>query len=393
MTSATIFVQALDIAPGALASGNGSGGTLPTALPTVAIKDTIDIAGTPTRAGSRSLADAAPAAGHAEVVGNLLASGWRIVGKTTMHELAFGTTGINRWAGTAPNPRFPAFVPGGSSSGSAAAVAAGLADAAIGTDTGGSVRIPAACCGVFGLKPTFGRVSRHGVMPAETSLDCVGPFAADMDRLSACMAAIDPTFGPLPAIDGVTIGLLDPESAGDVDGGIAAAVRAAVGSSDLPVEPVALAGMRAAFEAGLSVINVETWAACAALVETGLVGEDVAVRLRNAARTTAEDLARAEAVRAAFTAEVDALLARVAVIALPTMAGPPPLVADAGDTSRLVRMTTLVRPFNLSGHPAIAIPLAAVDGAPASLQLVAAKGADELLCAVAAHIAARLPAP
>lgn len=376
----TIFVQTLDLIGSAADRA---------AAPTVAIKDSIDIAGLPTRAGSRSLDDAQPAVENAEIVGNLLAAGWRITGKTTMHELAFGTTGINRWAGTAPNPEFPDFVPGGSSSGSAAAVAAGMVDAAVGTDTGGSVRIPAACCGVFGLKPTFGRVSRRGAMPARTTLDCVGPFAADMKRLVACMAAIDPTFGPLPAVDGVAIGLLET----DADDGIAAAVRTAVEAAGLPVEPVALTGMRAAFEAGLSVINVETWAACAALVETGLVGEDVAIRLRNAARTTVEDVSRAEAVRAAFTAEVDALLARVAVIALPTMAGPPPLVADAGDTSRLVRMTTLVRPFNLSGHPAIAIPLAPVGGAPASLQLVAAKGADELLCAVAAHIADRLPGP
>ena len=380
----TIFVQTLDIAGDAADRD---------ALPTVALKDTIDIAGTPTRAGSRSLDDAPPAPAHAEIVRNLLAAGWRIAGKTTMHELAFGTTGINRWAGTAPNPKFPDFVPGGSSSGSAAAVAAGRVDASIGTDTGGSVRIPAACCGVFGLKPTFGRVSRQGVMPARSTLDCVGPFAADMRSLVACMAAIDPSFrsgsGPLPSVDDVAIGLLET----DADAGIAAAVRAAVEAAGLPVEPVRLTGMRAAFEAGLSIINVETWAACAALVETGLVGEDVAFRLRNAARTTVEDVGRAEEVRTTFTAEVDALLDRVAVIALPTMAGPPPLVAEAGDTSRLVRMTTLVRPFNLSGHPAIAIPLAPVDGAPASLQLVAAKGADELLCAVATRIADRLPPP
>ncbi|SMF89875.1 amidase [Azospirillum oryzae] len=380
----TIFVQTLDIA-GDAADRN--------TLPTVAIKDTIDIAGTPTRAGSRSLDDAPPAPAHAEIVRNLLAAGWRIAGKTTMHELAFGTTGLNRWAGTAPNPKFPDFVPGGSSSGSAAAVAAGMVDASIGTDTGGSVRIPAACCGVFGLKPTFGRVSRQGVMPASSTLDCIGPFAADMGTLVACMIAIDPSFcpgfGPLPSTDGVTIGLL----ATDADAGIAAAVRAAVEAAGLPVEPVRLTGMRAAFEAGLSIINVETWAACAALVETGLVGEDVAFRLRNAACTTVEEVARAEEVRTSFTAEVDALLDRVAVIALPTMAGPPPLVAEAGDTSRLIRMTTLVRPFNLSGHPAIAIPLAPVDGAPASLQLVAAKGADELLCAVATRIVDRLPPP
>lgn len=372
----TIFVQNLDI------TGNGGDRG-----PTVAIKDTIDVAGFPTRAGSRALAGAGAAGEHADVVATLLAAGWRIVGKTTMHELAFGTTGINHWAGTPANPRFPAFVPGGSSSGSAAAVAAGLADAALGTDTGGSVRIPAACCGVFGLKPSFGRVSRKGVLPGRTTLDCVGPFAATMERLVACMAAIDPGFGALPDTAGLTIGLV----AVDADPAIADAVRRAVQASGLPVRDVRLPGMAAAYDAGLSVINAETWAACGSLLAGGLVGPDVAQRLLAASRTTAEALDRAEAVRASFTAEVDTLLETAPILALPTMAGPPPRIDAAADTSRLVGMTTLVRPFNLSGHPAIAIPLPAIDGAPASLQLVAAKGADERLCAAAALLAAILP--
>ena len=190
----TLFVQELDI---------GGGG------PSVAVKDTIDIAGFPTRAGSRALANAAPAVTHAEVIENLLAHGYHLVGKTNLHELAFGTTGINLWTGTPLNCHYPAYVPGGSSSGSAAAVAADLAKLALGTDTGGSIRVPAACCGVFGLKPSFGRVSRQGVMPAVSSLDCVGPFAADMDTLVAAMRAIDPGFGDLPDVAEVSIGVLD----------------------------------------------------------------------------------------------------------------------------------------------------------------------------------------
>lgn len=367
----TIFVQQFDC---------------PTGAPTVAVKDTIDIAGWPTRAGSRALADAAPAAADAEVVRRLVAAGWAVAGKTTLHELAFGTTGINHWAGTPTNPRFPDHVPGGSSSGSAAAVAAGAVDAALGTDTGGSIRTPAACCGVFGLKPTFGRVSRAGVMPAATSLDCVGPFAADMDRLIACMTAICPDFGPLPAIDGVAIGIARV----DADPRYLAAVDGAVARSGLASRPAELPGMAEAFKAGLTIINAETWAAVGALVAGGLVGEDVAVRLRAAANTSAADVAAAEQVRTRFTRAVDTVLADTPVIALPTMAGPPPLLGQAADTSRLVTITSLVRPFNLSGHPAIAVPLAPIDGAPASLQLVTAKGADELLCAVARHLAACL---
>ena len=111
-----------------------------------------------------------------------------------MHELAFGMTGINDYTGTPQNPQDATRIPGGSSSGSAAAVGLKLADAALGTDTGGSIRGPAACCGVIGLKPTFGRVSRHGVAPRESSLDCVGPFAREMSMLVAAMHAITADF-------------------------------------------------------------------------------------------------------------------------------------------------------------------------------------------------------
>ena len=367
----SIFVKTLDL--------GGAG-------PSVAIKDSIDVAGVPTQAGSRALADAAPAATHALVVERLLAAGWHITGKVTMHELAFGTTGINAWAGTPVNPHFPDLVPGGSSSGSAAAVAAGMVDAAIGTDTGGSVRIPAACCGVFGFKPTFGRVSRDGVMPAVTSLDCVGPFAADMDTLIACMRVIDPGFGELPAVDGVSVGVIDVPALDEIHAG----VNDALVRSGLPSAAVKLEHFDAAYKAGLAVINAETWAAFGHLLESGKVGSDVAVRLANAARTTQADVDAANAVREAFSAEVDAALERFAVLALPTMADAPPSLDRASDTSRLVTMTSLVRPFNLSGHPAIAIPLPARSGFPVSLQLVAAKGRDELLCAVARHVASRL---
>lgn len=354
--------------------------------PAVAIKDSIDVAGVPTQAGSQALADAAPAAGHAEVVERLLSAGYRITGKVTMHELAFGTTGINAWAGTPVNPRFPDLVPGGSSSGSAAAVAAGVVDVALGSDTGGSIRIPAACCGVFGFKPSFGRVSRQGVMPALTSLDCVGPFAADMDSLIACMRAIDPSFGALPGLEEVSIGLVDVPAVAE----IRQAVAGAVAGSGLPAGTVRFAHFDAAYQAGLVIINAETWAACGHLVETGKVGADVAQRLVAASRTTSADVDAANAVRDAFTAEVDAALARFPVLALPTMADAPPSLDQAADTSRLVSMTSLVRPFNLSGHPAIAIPLPARSGFPVSLQLVAARGHDELLCAVARHVASRL---
>jgi amidase len=162
--------------------------------PTVAVKDSIDIAGFPTRMGSACLAGARPARQHAAVVQALLAAGCRIVGKTNMHELAYGVTGINRCYGTPLNPRAPDRVPGGSSSGSAVAVAAGLVDFALGNDTGGSIRIPAACCGVYGLKPSFGRVNRSGVHPVRSTLDCVGPLARDVTMIERAMTMLDPSF-------------------------------------------------------------------------------------------------------------------------------------------------------------------------------------------------------
>ncbi|CAD5106228.1 amidase [Zestomonas carbonaria] len=352
----------------------------------VMVKDTIDIAGYPTRACSRALEDAPPAPRHADVVQALLDAGCRINGKTSLHELAFGTTGLNAWVGTAENPRYPGRVPGGSSSGSAAAVAAGLADFSLGTDTGGSVRVPAACCGVFGLKPSFGRVSRQGVMPAQSSLDCVGPFAADMDMLIEAMRAIDPTFGALPAVADIHIGVVPVSAHPEIQAAVDAALRAC----GFPLQTLPLPGMQAAYDAGLAVINRETWNACGHLLESGRVGADVAARLLAARDTTDAALAAAEACRAAFTAEVDAALARCPILALPTMPDYPPLVADAADTRAAIGMTALVRPFNLSGHPALSLPFEGASKLPVGLQLVAAKGADELLCAVARELVRRL---
>lgn len=352
----------------------------------VMVKDTIDIAGYPTRASSRALADAPAAAEHAQVVQSVLEAGCRITGKTSLHELAFGTTGLNAWTGTASNPRYPGYIPGGSSSGSAAAVAAGLCDFALGTDTGGSVRIPAACCGVFGLKPTLGRVSRQGVMPARSTLDCVGPLALDMNRLIAAMRVIDPTFTSLPATEHLSIGVVAVEANEQVH----AVVNQALARSRFRLLEQTLPGMAAAYGAGMVVINAETWAACGHLLQTGRVGSDVADRLRAASLTSVEALEGAEAIRRAFIAEVDAALAITPILAMPTMPDFPLLVADAADTRAALGMTSLVRAFNLSGHPALSIPLESASGLPVGLQLIAAHGADELLCAVARELVRRL---
>ncbi|WP_339457100.1 MULTISPECIES: amidase [unclassified Pseudomonas] len=354
--------------------------------PTVMVKDTIDLAGLPTRASSQALEDAAPATVHADVVQALLEKGCRLVGKTSLHELAFGTTGINHWTGTAPNPRFPGRIPGGSSSGSAAAVAAGLADFSLGTDTGGSVRIPACCCGVFGFKPTFGRVSRRGVMPAHSSLDCVGPFAASLPMLVTAMQAIDASFTSVAPPDAPRLGIVTVQASAAVQ----RVIDAAIAVIRLPGERLTLPSLKAAYDAGMVVINRETFDACGHLLETGKVGADIAARLAAAGNTTAAALAEAERVRTQFTAEVDAALQHVDVLVLPTMPDFPLTLTEATDTQAVLGMTAFVRPFNLSGHPALSMPLASAEGLPVGLQLVGAKGADEQLLAIAGRVLERL---
>src|SRR5471032_1487520 len=351
--------------------------------PSIALKDTIYVAGYPTTAASRALLDAPPAQSHAEVVDRLLVQGWRVVGKTNMHELAFGMTGINDHTGTPENPQDETRIPGGSSSGSAA-VGLHLSCAALGTDTGGSVRGPAACCGVIGMKPTFGRVSRRGVAPARSTLDCVGPFAREMQTLIDVMAAITPGFdegvaNTLPS--SLRIGVVSADATRESSD----AVTNAHWLAGFASQGIELPDLRAAFDAGLTVINAETWAAFGHLLETGKLGADLDARLRVASKTTAADLAAAESVRARFTAEVDHALQSVDVIVLPTLPALPITLEAARNGTSVIAMSSLIRPFNLSGHPALSLPLPiAASPLRAGLQIVGRKGEDELVCAIAA---------
>ncbi|MBB5505367.1 amidase [Paraburkholderia atlantica] len=358
--------------------------------PTIAIKDSIDIAGYATTAASRALADAPPAAEHAAVVQRLLDAGWRIAGKANMHELAFGMTGINDFSGTPVNPQDATRIPGGSSSGSASAVGQKLVDAALGTDTGGSVRGPAACCGVIGLKPTFGRVSRHGVAPRVTTLDCVGPFTREMDTLVRVMTAIDPSFRTDDARRDVLqlrVGVV----AVDADDDITKAIAAAVAQAGLASQPVELASFKDAFTAGLAVINAETARAFGHLVESGKLGADIDARLRAAATTSAADLDAAERVRQVFTDEVDRALDHVDVLVLPTMPSLPITLEAARAGTSVIGMSSLIRPFNLSGHPALTLPVPIERSTlNAGLQIIGRKNDDETVCAVAAYIEARV---
>ncbi|ENW81782.1 hypothetical protein F909_01466 [Acinetobacter sp. ANC 3929] len=351
----------------------------------VMVKDSIDIQGMKTMAGSKALMQSQPAIENADVVNRILAADCQITAKTNLHELAFGITGINHTFGTAINPKYPALIPGGSSSGSAAAVAAGLADFTLGTDTGGSIRMPAACCGVFGLKPTFGRVSRKGVHPARSSLDCVGPFAKSVEMIETAMQIIDPTFKVADALSRA------PKLAWlnvDADPQVIATIEQYLAQLHLQPTTVEASSFDAAFHAGMQIINYENWQAYGDLTQTGLVGTDVNGRLLKAAETTLAQVKQAEQVKVTFTAEIDHLLEQYDALILPTLPQIPPQVVDAENTVALLNLTGLVRPFNLSGHPAISIPLQTSEGLPVGLQVVGKTNADAQLCAIAKYIKA-----
>ena len=358
-----VFVERLEL--------GGSG-------PAVAVKDSIDIEGFVTRLGSACYAEAPPATRHADVVRALLDAGCRIVGKTNMHELAYGLTGVNGWSGTPLNPRAPKRVPGGSSSGSAVAVAAGLVDFALATDTGGSIRVPAACCGIYGLKPTYGRVSRNGVHPSASTLDCVGPLAAQIGLLERAMSMMEPSFRAQPPPSRARLGWLKVEA----EPQLSAAVRAALARADVSVQPVVLASFAAAFGAGLAIISAEMWAAFGHLACDPRLGADVRARLLASRAVTPGELAAAQRVRTAFRAEVDEALSHVDALVLPTLPEAPLTLVAAADPRAALRSSALVRPFSLSGHPALSLPIE-VAGVPAGVQLVGRPHGEEALCALA----------
>jgi len=348
-----------------------------------AVKDTLDIAGYPTRAGCPALAASPAAEQHADVVATLLGQDCVLTGKTTLHELAFGVTGINPWSGTPVNPRFPDLIPGGSSSGSAAVVASGEVDFALGTDTGGSVRMPAACCGILGLKPTYGRLSRAGVMPAHSSLDCVGIFARSNSVLRQVLTRLAiPVNAPLTTLP--AIGFI-PAASVEID----SLLLNALAQIDLRPQQVDLPLLGDAHRAGLTVISHENWQAFSPLLSDDRVSADVATRIRAGASIDTDALKSAEDIRRIFTAQVDAQLANTPLLALATLPELPPTLDEAQDPLTVVNLTRLVRPFNLSGHPVLTLPMGELQGRPVALQLVAAKGEEGLLVQAAEWLAER----
>ena len=346
----------------------------------VAVKDLIDMAGLPTTAGSRAIAEQArPAAADAPCVAGLRraqdAGEARFAGKTNLHELAYGITGVNAWSGTPVNPLDPRRVPGGSSSGSATAVAAGEADIAYGTDTGGSIRIPAACCGITGLKTTWGRIPLDGVRPLAPSLDTVGPMARDVNGLAAGMALLEPGFtvaGTAP----LTIGML----AIDADPAITEAIGNGLRTAGFDVQPVTVPELDAVIAASLTILEAEAWATNAALVATSAdkIGADVRDRLRRGSAITSAQLTAAHQEVTRWKAALDDLWRRVELLAAPTLLGFAPLLEDAASMPRIRGLTA---PVNTAGLPALALPVPARGPMPASVQLIGPPGSEDRLLA------------
>lgn len=346
----------------------------------VAVKDLFDMAGLPTTAGSRAVAaDARPAAIDAECLAGIRAAAAagtaHVVGKTNLHELGYGVTGINRWNGTPTNPLDPDLVPGGSSSGSAVAVATGQADVALGTDTGGSIRIPAACCGVAGLKTTHGRISTVGVWPLAPSFDTVGPLARDVTGLIRGMELLEPGFVVAPPPARLVVGRLRVPAHPAVDLAVDEALAAA-GVEVVEVEPT---GWDGAVTTTATALAAEAWATVGHLLaRRDLLGADVARRLEQG-RDLQEGSASAVAgARRRWRRRLAELLESVDVLALPTLADLPPALDDAGRIFR-IRHTEVM---NLAGVPALSLPVPVRGGrVPASLQLVGGHGTEALLLA------------
>ena len=350
--------------------------------PRVAIKDNIDLAGAPTTAGSRvveAIASAAPR--DAPCLAGLRAADAAIIGKTNLHELACGGTGINPHFGTPANPFDPLLIPGGSSSGNAVALATDEVDVAIGSDTAGSILTPSACCGVAGLKTTFGRISTAGVWPLSPSLDVVGPMARDVAGIVAGMALLEPGFAiasaPAPMIGRVRLPAVDPA--------IDAAIDELLALSELEVVEVVLPGWDAAEEAAWAVMFHEVWQADRHLYErdAARLGADVRERLEQGRDVSAVAYQAGLAHRSRWRAELAAAFERAPVLAWPTLPWFPTRLDEPAPNTRRTNIGV-----NLAGHPSLALPVPSRRPLSASVQLVGPDHREDLVCATGLRLEA-----
>jgi aspartyl-tRNA(Asn)/glutamyl-tRNA(Gln) amidotransferase subunit A len=351
----------------------------PTGKP-VAVKDLLDTAGLVTTYGSILFADHVPQQSAAAVM-LLENAGYAVAGKTNLHEFAYGISSQNEHFGTVPNPRFPGRLAGGSSGGSAAAIAAGDVELALGTDSGGSIRIPAAWCGIVGFKPTYGLVPSEGCFPLAPSYDHVGPMASTVAGCIELLQALAPDFVPteLESLEELTVGVAWLDEADSL-------VRARVSeaAAQFPNRRVVDLPLPDAAENKLFMREV-------ADVHRGLFperadeyGSGVRWKLELCIEVTDAEATAAERLRASYVDQCDELLDGVDLLLTPTILMVAPR-ADADEAELRGRGTRLTYPFNSLGRPALALPCGpAEDGLPASVQLVGRRGDDARILAAGA---------
>lgn len=357
---------------------------------TFAVKDFFHVAGVPTAAGSPDwLATHEVPAKSAPVVDMLLAAGARLVGKTHTDELAWSLNGENHHYGTPQNPAAPGRIPGGSSSGSAAATAGGLVDFAIGSDTGGSVRLPASYCGIIGIRPTHGRIPIDEAVPLAPSYDTVGWFASD-PALFADVGAV--LFGGLKAVGAPGRVRLASDLFAAAGAEVGAALAPAVERLKAlfgPLEEVDVAqGALPAWRNAFRVIqSEEAWAAHGAWITAVRpnFGPGVKERFAAAAVLDPGEAAEAHALRAQIRARMDEVLGENDLLILPTAAGIAPLRnTPAGEVEAFrARSLELLCPAGHAGVPQISLPLGILEGCPVGLSAMAPRGKDEMLLSLA----------
>ena len=355
-----------------------------------ALKDLFETRGIRTTAGSKIFADYVPETDCA-VYRRLREAGAVLVGKTGMHELAYGITNDNPHYGPVRNPRDPSRISGGSSGGSAAAVASDMVFFSMGTDTGGSIRIPAAFCGCVGLKPTYGRVNRTGVIPLSSSMDHVGPFTRTVGDAELVMQAIS-DFVPDRdrPINGWRIGVPSNFFQDTLSLAVANAFEQALAHASklgAHLVPVALPDP----EAVNTVARIILLSEAAAFLEPWLsrreeFGVDVLALLEQGRLVSATDYVNAQRLRSLYKCQWRSVCENTDVVFTPTVAIEPPLLGRA-DADARVATTRLVRPFNALGLPAVSIPLK-TNGLPSGLQIVGKMSAEAEVLAVASAMEA-----